>query len=151
MKTILTDGSDKDFAFLCHLLDNHLNEAVGKDKQRTQYDQYNKKEEIHTVFVVYIDDIPVACGGFKHYDTGTSEVKRVFVRKEYRHRGIATHVMKMIEKEAKNKGYARLILETGNMLAEAMALYYSLDYHIIENYGQYKQMKESVCMQKIIT
>jgi hypothetical protein len=40
------------------------------------------------------------------------------------------------------------VLETGIKQNEAMHLYRKSGYIVIENYGPYKNMPESVCMQK---
>ena len=80
MRFIYTDGNNKDFIELCHLLDNFLNELVGGEQNQ--------------------------------------------------------------------QGYKYLILESGEPLVAAMALYKKLGYKVIPNYGQYKDMPESICMRK---
>ena len=150
MKIVYADGKNMDFVGLCKMLDDNLNEIVGGEKQRKQYVQYNTLEDIDDVLLTYDDEVPVACASFKFYDEYTAEVKRVFVRKEYRGKGIAKQLMSILEKRAEDKGFSRLILETGAPLIEAMALYKKIGYKIIENYGQYKDMQESICMQKYI-
>lgn len=49
---------------------------------------------------------------------------------------------------AREQGYRYLILESGEPLVAAMALYRKLGYEIIPNYGQYKDMPDSICMKK---
>ena len=149
MRFSYTGGQDKDFIFLCGLLDNYLAEIAGAEKQ-APYNQYNTLENIHDVIVAYEDDVPAGCASFKQYDRNTAEVKRVFVREEYRGRGIAKELMKRIEARAKEKGFKKLILETGELLVEAHGLYLQLGFCVMENYGQYKDMPESVCMKKEI-
>jgi GNAT superfamily N-acetyltransferase len=100
------------------------------------------------VILVYDKNIPVACASFKFHDMRIAEVKRVFVREEYRGAGLAKKLMEELENQAKKRGYTKLILETGIQLPGAMAFYKKIGYSVIENYGQYKNMKESVCMQK---
>ncbi|GAB1359595.1 hypothetical protein MASR1M31_13810 [Porphyromonadaceae bacterium] len=56
--------------------------------------------------------------------------------------------MDALELKAIEKGYKSLILETGRPLSTAIQLYQSRGYHVIQNYGQYECMGESVCMQK---
>lgn len=145
-----TDGKDPDFVQLCELLDDNLNELVGGEKQRTEYVQYNKLDHIHDVFITYEDGLPVGCASFKYYEEGTAEVKRVFVKKEYRGQGISRLLMEKIEQKAKEKGYQSLILETGKPMISAIRLYTNMGYQIVDNYGQYKDMPLSVCMGKNI-
>jgi hypothetical protein len=59
-------------------------------------------------------------------------------------------IMRLLEGKAKGKGYKRLVLETGDFLTAANRLYLSSGYKRIPNYGQYKDMPHSVCMEKYI-
>jgi GNAT superfamily N-acetyltransferase len=148
MDLIFTDGNDKRFIALCHELDKYLNYIVGGEKQRAQYVQYNKLENIHDVVLIIEKGEAVACGSFKEYGPGIAEIKRVFTKEKYRHRGYSKTILEALEKRAFAKGYRRLILETGMILKEAIGLYASNGFHIIKNYGQYRNMPESICMEK---
>lgn len=147
---IYTEGCNQDFMELCHLLDNHLNKIASGEKNRAQYIQYNTLKDIHDVVLAYNDNVPVGCASFKFYENRVAEVKRVFIKEEFRGKGISKQLMRLLEKRAIEKGFCKLVLESGAPLVEAMGLYKQLDYFIIENYGQYKDLKESICMQKIL-
>lgn len=150
MNLIYTDGENKDFVTLCGMLDENLGEIVGGEAQRKEYHQYNKLDHIHDVFLIYDNGIAVGCAAFKSYEEGVAEVKRVFVRKDYRGRGLSKLLMEQLENKAREQGYHNLILETGKLLTQAIGLYTSLGYKIIDNYGQYKNMPLSLCMSKKI-
>lgn len=148
MRFEYTDGGNIDFIELCHDLDEFLNELVGGEENRAEYIQYNRLDDIHDAFVAYIDDIPVGSAGFKRYDDECAEVKRVFVKQEYRGKGISKKLMELLENEAKKQGYRYFLLESGEPLVSAMALYRKIGYEVIPNYGQYKDMPDSICMKK---
>lgn len=148
LKFVYTDGCNSDFIELCHGLDNFLNELVGGEKNRAEYIPYNKLDDIHDVIVAYVDDIPVGGASFKKYNEECAEVKRVFIKEEYRGRGISEALMERLENVAKEQGYSYLILESGEPLVAAMSLYRKIGYKVIPNYGQYKDMPDSVCMKK---
>lgn len=148
MRIEYTDGCDQNFIELCHELDDFLNEIVGGEENRAEYLQYNKLDDIHDVVVAYDNDVPVGSASFKKYDNECAEVKRVFVKKEYRGRGISNKLMKMLEERAREKGFKYFILESGEPLVSAMALYRKIGYKVIPNYGQYIDMEESICMKK---
>lgn len=150
MRYEYTDGANKDFIELCHGLDEFLNELVGGEENRAEYIPYNILDDIHDVIVVYDDDIPVGCASFKKYDDKCAEVKRVFIKEEYRGRGISKRLMALLEEKGKSEGYIYFILESGDLLVAAMALYKSIGYEVIPNYGQYKDMPDSVCMRKML-
>ena len=148
MELIFTDGNDKRFVELCHELDEYLNYVVGGEKQRKQYSQYNTLENIHDVVLIIENGEAVACGSFKEYEPGIAEIKRVFTKESFRNRGYSKSIMRALEERAFNRGFKKLILETGFLLKEAMGLYTANGFHVIENYGQYINMPESVCMEK---
>lgn len=148
MRFVYTDGSSLDFMELCHELDDFLNELVGGEENRAEYIPYNQLDDIHNAIVAYDDDIPVGSVSFKKYDDECAEVKRVFVKEEYRNKGIANELMELLENTAREQGYRYLILESGAPLVAAMALYRKIGYKVIPNYGQYREMPNSICMKK---
>ncbi len=150
MDFLYTNGKNQDFIELCFLLDEGLNKLAGGEENRKEYVEHNKLDDIHDVVVGYDEGIAVACASFKHIDNNTVEIKRVFVREEYRGKGIAKSIMNEIENKAKEKGYSELVLETGRKMIVAVSLYKSLGYKEIPNYGQYKNMVKSVCMKKYL-
>jgi GNAT superfamily N-acetyltransferase len=151
MEFIYTDVNNRDFIELCHLLDDYLNDLVGGEENRSEYLQYNTLEDIHDVVLAYEDKTPIGCASFKYYDKGIAEVKRVFVKEKYRGNGVSKQLMRLLEQRATEKGYCKLILESGALLVEAMGLYNKIGYTVIEKYGQYKDMEESICMEKVLS
>lgn len=150
LQFVHTDGSDKAFISLCHALDGFLNELVGGEENRAEYVPYNAPDDIHDAIVIYDGDCPIGCAGFKKYDDTCAEVKRVFIRQEYRGLGISHRLMSLLEAAAKKQGYRYFILESGAPLIAAMSLYTKSGYETIPNYGPYKDMKESICMKKAL-
>lgn len=150
MRFVHTNGENPDFIELCRDLDIFLNELVGGEENRAEYIPYNRLCDIHDAIVAYDGEIPVGCAAFKKYDDECAEVKRVFIRREYRGKGISYELMKRLENAAKEQGFRHLILESGDALVAAMSLYKKIGYEVIPNYGQYKNMPDSVCMKKII-
>ena len=148
IRILHTDGRNGDFIKLCRLLDQNLDEIVGGAFQRAVYDQYNQLDDIHDTVLIYENNTAAACGSFKAYSDEEAEVKRVFVRKEYRGKGFSRLIMNELENKARELGFLKMILETGAPLKAAMGLYRSLGYELIKNYGQYRDMKDSVCMEK---
>lgn len=134
MKLIFTDGNDSRFVDLCSKLDQFLNKSVGGEKQQAQYDKYNTLESIKDVVLVLYDDKPVACGSFKEYEEDCVELKRIFVCEDFRREGLGRKVVNELEKRAREKGYNRLILETGRVLVSAQNMYSKLGFKVIDNY-----------------
>ncbi|HEY2726231.1 MAG TPA: GNAT family N-acetyltransferase [Parafilimonas sp.] len=118
-----------------------------KEDQST-YDQYNKVQNISTAIIIYDEEKPIACGCFKEHDDKTIEIKRMFVDKVYRGKGISKLVLNELEKWAIEKGFRYSILETSIRFDVAKSLYRNAGYFVIDNYDQYKGLEESVCMKK---
>ena len=148
MRFKYTDGRNNDFIALCKELDIFLNGIVGGEENRTEYIRYNQLEDINDVVVAYDNNTPVGSVNFKKYDDNCAEVKRVFIKKNYRGMGISKILMKFLEDAARIQGFRYMILESGEPLVEAMGLYKKLGYKIIPDYGQYKNMPDSICMRK---
>lgn len=91
-----TSTNDTDFIHLISLLDHELWVELKEDQ--STYDQYNKVPGISTAIIIYADKKPFACGCFKVYDDKTVEVKRMFVDKAYRGKGISKMILTELEK-----------------------------------------------------
>lgn len=148
MQFVHTDGGNLDFIELCRELDDFLNELVGGEENRAEYIPYNRLCDINDAIIAYDDGVPIGCAAFKKYDDECAEVKRVFIKQKYRGKGISYELMKRLEDAARKKGFRCMILESGEALAAAMTLYRKIGYEVIPNYGQYKDMPDSVCMKK---
>lgn len=149
MKFVRTDSSSKDFIELVKQLDAYLAEKDGN--LHSFYNQYNNIDSLNHVIVAYEDDIAIACGAIKEFADGAMEVKRMYTLPQHRGKGIATKVLKELERWAAESGNNKCILETGKCQTEAIALYTKNGYGIIPNYGQYAGVDNSVCFEKQIT
>jgi putative acetyltransferase len=96
------------------------------------------------------NNIPAGCGAFRKYEANVAEVKRMYVKPEYRSAGIASTVLKELEKWAAELEYSSCILETGTLQPEAVRLYTKNGYEVIPNYGHYAGVERCICMRKVI-
>ncbi|XER14199.1 hypothetical protein SATMO3_44810 [Sporomusa aerivorans] len=149
VKNIITNGSHKDFIKLVQCLDTELHSRYGQLQQ--EYDKHNTLENIQDVVLLYQDGIPVACGAFKKYDSNTVELKRIFVQPRHRGQGLAKQLIQYLEALAAEQNYTWAVLETGIKQPEAIHLYSSRGYEIINNYGPYSENENSVCMKKALS
>jgi GNAT superfamily N-acetyltransferase len=85
--------------------------------------------------VVYADDEPIGCGGFKRLDTQTAEIKRMYVAPEARNRGLGKRILERLEAGARTAGYMFVRLDTGDKQPEALRLYRSAGYREIPDYN----------------
>ena len=143
-----TDSYNVYFRELVAMLDTFLAERDGKD--HAFYAQFNKQDNIKNTIVCFDDNEAIGCGAFKQYDETTVEIKRMFVKPSYRTKGAATEVLQELEKWAIENNFSLAILETVKNQPEAVALYKKNGYTIIPNFGQYKNVENSICMHKIL-
>jgi putative acetyltransferase len=77
------------------------------------------------------------------------ELKRMYVVPTYRGNGIGRAVLQRLETEAATRGCSLLMLETGPLQPEALALYQRAGYTQRGPFGAYTDDPNSVYMQKI--
>src|SRR5262245_49919422 len=63
--------------------------------------------------IARFDGRPAGCGAVRVIGSGAGEVKRMFVRPEFRRRGVARAVLAKLETNAREMGLHTLRLETG--------------------------------------
>lgn len=141
-----TTSKDPDFVALVKLLDQEL--AIRDGDEHAFYDQFNKLDTIKHAVVAYWDNRAVGCGAIKLFDATSMEIKRMYVRNEFRGKGLATAVLLELEKWTKELKFEHCVLETGIRQPEAIALYVKNGYKRISNYGQYQNMENSLCYKK---
>jgi putative acetyltransferase len=141
-----TNSENIDFINLVQELDKALHEINGDEQ--AFFTQFNKIDMIKHVVIAYENNIPIGCGAIKEYSSDIMEVKRMFVDTKSQGKGTATQILKELELWVKELGYKKCILETGIKQTRAIALYKRNNFEIIENYGQYKNIKDSVCFGK---
>ena len=119
LEFIRCSGINEDFIMNCQLLDMDLDRRVGRVIRRDKYKQYNQLDEIKEAIVVYVDGKAAGAGAIREYQYGdiddATELKRVFVRDEFQGKGIGTKLVLELIEWAKELGYKRLILETGEL------------------------------------
>lgn len=136
-----------DFQELISLLDAEL--AVTDQEDHAFYNQFNGTAKLSQVVVVYDEQsTPVACGALRRYDETTAEIKRMYVRHEFRGRGAAQQILGYLEVLALQHGYQRCILETGVRQLPAIKLYERYGFTRIPGYGPYAGVEGSICMEK---
>lgn len=121
MKIALIDVISEEVVKLFSEQDNFMIEFLGGDS--VYYTRYSKNENIENVWVAYFGDLPIGCVAYRKKSIGVGEVKRMFIKHEYRGRGISKSLLDMVEKHAKQCGDQALHLSTRITLEPAITLY----------------------------
>ncbi|HEX8789518.1 MAG TPA: GNAT family N-acetyltransferase [Polyangiaceae bacterium] len=86
--------------------------------------------------VAYEGDRPVACGGFRKWEEGVCEIKRMFVAAEARRHGHGRALLAAIEQAARDAGFKRSVLDTLNAHVDATRFYDETGYERIPAYNE---------------
>ena len=95
------------------------------------------KEEV-PFFIIRDNGTPAGCGGVKLFGTDYGEVKRMYVRPQFRGLGFAKRILDHLADYARSRGVGILRLETGIAQSAAIAFYERSGFRSIPPFGDYK-------------
>jgi ribosomal protein S18 acetylase RimI-like enzyme len=99
-------------------------------------------------YIAYAEGAPAGCGGIQFGGDEYAEVKRMFVRPQFRGKGLGKHLLDHLERLARAQGISRLRLETGIHQHAAIALYERAGFYRIPPFGGYFPDPNSRCYEK---
>ena len=146
MKTVFTDQKDERFLKLVEELDYGYYKLIGDELKK--YEQYNEFNDPHFVILLLESEQAIACASYRTCGNDSVEFKRVYVKKEYRKRGIAFCLIRKLEEKVIENGFRDSYIVTGKNNFAAIGLYEKLDYEKIAKFGQFKDDETVICMKK---
>jgi GNAT superfamily N-acetyltransferase len=99
-------------------------------------------------FVTRCDGAPAGCGGIKLYGSDYGEIKRMFVRPQYRGLGLGKLMLDHLVEYGRQHGMKVIRLETGIHQLEAMGLYEQAGFRRRPPFGEYREDPLSVFFEK---
>jgi putative acetyltransferase len=109
--------------------------------------QYNKP--LGALILAYHSEIPVGCAGIREIDNSTAELKRMFVKPEYRGMKIGYNLMILALEKAKEMNYQKIRLDSLETMKEARKLYDSFGFYEIGPY-RFNPLPGPVFMEKLL-
>jgi GNAT superfamily N-acetyltransferase len=88
------------------------------------------------LFLTKVEGKNAGCAGFRQNSQSTAEVKRMYVKPEFRRQGIGRVLLQAVIYETRKIGYSKLHLDTPYYAKEAQALYRSFGFQEIPPYPE---------------
>ena len=98
-------------------------------------------------FVLRVDGEPAGCGGILFVDNEFGELKRMYVRPEFRGTGLGRRLLVHLASHARSRGITLLRLETGHQSAAALGLYERFGFRRIPPFPPYVPDPLTLCME----
>jgi putative acetyltransferase len=105
------------------------------------------QQRVH-FFVVRVDGVPAGCGGVQLFGKDFGELKRMYVRPEYRGQGLGKILLDYLTHFTQAQGIQTLRLETGIYQTEAIGMYERMGFYRIPPFGDYWDDPVSLCYEK---
>lgn len=106
--------------------------------------------QVHATFVVRDRDRRPAGHAAVRWNAGELELKRMYVRPQYRGTGVAELLLAGAESAARSAGLPRLILQTGDRQPDAVRFYERNGYGRIPAFPPYDALPYSRCYAKYL-
>lgn len=87
-----------------------------------------------SLLLAYVDNQPAGCVALRQLGENICEMKRLYVRLQYRGLGIGRQLAEKAISQARAKGYRIMRLDTLNAMTEAVNLYKSLGFQECDSY-----------------
>ena len=102
------------------------------------------------LFLASVGDVPAACAGLKPLGYGDCEMKRLYLRPQFRGLGIGRMLVSRLIQEALEIGYSSMRLETGPLQVEAQGLYVATGFRRIPPYRRLPSCLRDwlICMER---
>lgn len=98
------------------------------------------------LYLALHDGKAAGCIGMKYHDEHCCELKRLYVRPEYRGNGLADRLCRLIMRDAEAAGYDYILLDTLPFLTGAKHIYDKLGFYITKPYND-SPMGNSIFMR----
>lgn len=95
------------------------------------------------------EGVPAGCVALKKLDDDACEMRRMFVKPEFRNRRLGRILAEKIIEKARDLGYARMRLDTLPSMQRAQSLYSALGFRPIAPYND-DPLKDAVFMELVL-
>ncbi len=137
----------EDTRALIEELEEELGGGIYPDESQHGYSIEKLIAEGVAFFTVRVDEAAVGCGGIQILGE-YGELKRMYIRPEFRGRGLAGLLVEQLANHAREHGARLLRLETGIYQADAIRSYEGMGFYEIPPFGPYVLDPNSVFYER---
>ena len=98
------------------------------------------------LYLIYCDEKLAGCIGLRKIDDQICEMKRLYIRPEFRGKKLSSILVEKVIEDAKKIGYSYMLLETLPFLQSAVHIYKKFGFYEIESYNN-SPMDTSIYMK----
>lgn len=86
------------------------------------------------LLLVYDNELPIACAAYRKIGEDICELKRMYIKPDYRRNGVGQEIMNILCTRAKLNGYKLMRLDTLDTMTPAIKLYSNNGFYTINAY-----------------
>ncbi len=86
------------------------------------------------LLLVYDNELPIACAAYRKIGEDVCELKRMYIKSDYRRNGVGQEIMNILCTRAKLNGYKLMRLDTLDTMIPAIKLYSNNGFYTIDAY-----------------
>ncbi len=86
------------------------------------------------LLLVYDNELPIACAAYRKIGENICELKRMYIKPDYRRKGVGQEIMNILCSRAKLNGYTLMRLDTLDTMTPAIKLYSNNGFYTIDAY-----------------
>jgi ribosomal protein S18 acetylase RimI-like enzyme len=118
-------------------LENDLKIYFDIHKYDIENENLNEKYGLpnNRLYIAYFDNQAAGCIALNQINENECEIKQLYIRPQFRNKGIARALTELIIHDAKQIGYKYILLETMPALKTARKLYEDMGFYIIPSYS----------------
>lgn len=143
-KSLLIDLNDEYLSWIGEEIKKHYDlDAISILGQSIRDFAENNVEELTSYkppegifYILQIKDKIIGMGAFRKLKVDTGEIKRMYIRPEFRGRGFGKALLKQLLNKGKEFGCSRILLDTGLFMSAAQHVYSSAGFQEIAKYPE---------------
>lgn len=136
-----------DAVALINELEEHLGSFGYPPASRHGFSVEKLIKERVPFFVMYLDGVPIGCGGVRLFGTEYGELKRMYIRPAYQGQGFGQAILQHLADYTRQQQVSLLRLETGIHQVAAIKLYERFGFRRCGPFGEYRDDPLSVFME----